>query len=232
EFDTRSEFEERATPYHLANALAILKASGETKAAQDLFDEATGLEWRGRKPIAWTSIKQTPAVYIEGLAHRPFWDGAARPRIATFLEEHKAAVMEDLHELLEKRRRALRASGTQVPAYPNLVEGQGGVWDMFQLYNSRRWDEDACELVPRTSALLRTQLPSADVPYIHYNTEEVVMFLLSPGSRVRLHNGGSNVPINLSLGLSGCEGSYLEVAGEQRPFADGQVVCFDDGSDH
>merc|ERR1712039_347093 len=86
--------------------------------------------------------------------------------------------------------------------------------------------------MPRTSALLRAQFPTADVPYIHYNTEEVVVFLLAPGSRVRLHNGGSNVPINISLGLSGCKGSFLEVAGQVRPFCDGQVLCFDDGSDH
>jgi hypothetical protein len=38
EFDSRSEFEERATPYHLANALAIFKASDEQQAARDLFE--------------------------------------------------------------------------------------------------------------------------------------------------------------------------------------------------
>ena len=37
EFGSRSEFEERATPYHFANALAILKASGEQEAAQEMF---------------------------------------------------------------------------------------------------------------------------------------------------------------------------------------------------
>lgn len=135
--------------------------------------------------------------------------------------------MQDLREMLAKRRQA-----AQVPAYPNLVEGTGGVWDMLQLYSGRKWNEDACALMPRTSALLRPRFPTADVPYIHYNTEEVVVFLLAPGSRVRLHNGGSNVPINLSLGLSGCNGSFLEVAGQTQPFLDGRVVCFDDGSDH
>lgn len=37
EFGSRSEFEERATAYHFANALAILKACGEQEAAQEMF---------------------------------------------------------------------------------------------------------------------------------------------------------------------------------------------------
>ena len=45
-------------------------------------------------------------------------------------------------------------------------------------------------------------------------SQEVVLFLLTPGSKVRLHNGGSNAPINLSLGLTGSAGAFLEVAGE------------------
>ncbi|CAJ1337292.1 unnamed protein product, partial [Effrenium voratum] len=114
----------------------------------------------------------------------------------------------------------------------NLVEKSDGVWDMLQLYSSRKWDEEACDLMPRTARLLQQHLPTADVPYIHYNTEEVVLFLLTPGSSVRLHNGGSNAPINLSLGLKGSSGAFLEVAGEARPFEDGKVVAFDDGSDH
>ena len=44
--------------------------------------------------------------------------------------------------------------------------------------------------------------------------QEVVLFLLTPGSKVRLHNGGSNAPINLSLGLTGSNGAFLEVSGE------------------
>lgn len=86
--------------------------------------------------------------------------------------------------------------------------------------------------MPRTTQLLQKYLPTADVPYIHYNTEEVVLFLLTPGSKVRLHNGGSNAPINLSLGLTGSTGAFLEVAGKVRPFRDEKVVAFDDGSDH
>lgn len=37
EFGSRSEFEERATAYHFANALAILKACGEQETAQEMF---------------------------------------------------------------------------------------------------------------------------------------------------------------------------------------------------
>mmetsp|Transcript_11579 Transcript_11579/g.30976 ORF Transcript_11579/g.30976 Transcript_11579/m.30976 type:complete len:404 (+) Transcript_11579:49-1260(+) len=227
EFDTRSEFEERATPYHFGNALTILKASGQERAASELFDEAVNLEWGGRRPIGWRHLRQTPAVYIEGLQHKPFWEGEQRPAIAAILEANFRDILMDLEEILARWRVA-----GQVPAYPNLVDGDNGTWDMLQLYSGRKWNEDACAMAPRTTALLRPHLPTADLPYVHYNTEEVVFFLLAPGSRVHIHNGGSNVPLNMSLGLRGCAGSHLEVAGETRDFQDGRVICFDDGSDH
>ena len=56
-----------------------------------------------------------------------------------------------------------------------------------------------CFLLPHTSRQLH---------------QEVVLFLLTPGSKVRLHNGGSNAPVNLSLGLTGSNGAFLEVASE------------------
>lgn len=227
EFDTKSEFEERATPYHLANALAVLKAAGRRGAAEALFAEALELRWKGQRPIAWTQLEQTPAVYISGLEHRPFWDATAMP-LSKVLEAHWHEIVTDVENLRKMYGRA-----ASVPAYPNLVEGAGnGVWDMLQLYSNRKWHDESCALAPRTSKLLKRYLPSADVPYVHYNTEEVVFFLLAPGSRVRLHNGGSNVPINLHLGISGCDGAYIDVAGETRALRDGFVVAFDDGSDH
>lgn len=227
EFDTRSEFEERATPYHLGNALGVLKAAGCHGAAKTLFEEAVSFEWRGQQPVRWRRVEQTPAVYIHGLEHHPFWEGEIRPPLAALLEEQWLEILEDLDTLLRRYRRA----APQVPAYPNLVRGNG-VWDMLQLYSGRIWHPEASDLAPRTSALLKHYLPSADLPYIHYNTEEAVFFLLAPGTRVRLHNGGSNGSINLSLGLRGCAGSHIEVGGITRAFRDGEVVCFDDGTDH
>lgn len=246
EFDSRSEFEERATQYHFANALAVLKAAGCKEEAQELFEEALALEWKGRRPVQWRQLHQTPAVYISGLRHLPFWEGSERPALADILEDSWLQIAEDIRGLAEGRSdpspwgvmrrlllgRSRRPLPQQVPAYPNLVEESGGVWDMLQLYSSRRWHDEACALLPRTTRLLKRHLPSTDVPYVHYNTEEVVLFLLAPGSSVRLHNGGSNAPLNLHLGLTGCEGAHLEVAGQARALSNGKVLCFDDGTDH
>lgn len=68
------------------------------------------------------------------------------------------------------------------------METAEGVWDMMQLYSSKKWtlgfylkpctfwcltrNRHACEMMPRTSRLLQKHLPTADVPYIHYNTED------------------------------------------------------------
>merc|ERR1719346_484100 len=130
EFETRSEFEERATQYHLANALAILKAADRWDFARDLFEEALTLEWKGKRPVQWTKLEQTPGVYIQGLTHLPYWDGAQRPSLANILEEHWSEIAEDLEELTPQRKAQQeagilqwlpgRAKVPQVPAYPNL----------------------------------------------------------------------------------------------------------------
>ena len=76
------------------------------------------------------------------------------------------------------------------------METSQGAWDMIQLYSSFALEglqakervackgvyihvgknlprnADACELMPRTSRFLQKHLPTADVPYIHYNTED------------------------------------------------------------
>ncbi|CAE7438935.1 Ankrd28, partial [Symbiodinium necroappetens] len=134
EFQSRSEFEERATPYHFANALIILKAAGETQAASELFEEARAVAWQGQRPITWDSLQQTPAVHISGLTHRPFWDPTQLP-LAQKLKDHFPIIQQELL--------ALRQKSVSYPAYPNLVE-QSGVWDMLQLYVGRQWNEDAC----------------------------------------------------------------------------------------
>eukprot|EP00929_Paragymnodinium_shiwhaense_P080938 TRINITY_DN42251_c0_g1_i1.p1 TRINITY_DN42251_c0_g1~~TRINITY_DN42251_c0_g1_i1.p1 ORF type:complete len:409 (+),score=77.82 TRINITY_DN42251_c0_g1_i1:74-1300(+) len=236
EFDSKSEFEERATQYHLANALILLKATGHSNSAQKLFDEAVNLEYPSgstKRPIKWTRIDQTPAVYIEGLEAKPFWErDAGRPALATILEESYKEIMQDVAEFTGDSLAGLRKAAGEVPAYPALVKDGAGAWDMLQLYCNKIWQPEACELAPRTSKLLREHLPSAGIPYVHYNTEEAVFLYLAPKTVVHLHNGGSNVPINLSFGLTGSQGNSLEVGGEVRPFQDGVVNAFDDSFDH
>lgn len=231
EFRTKSEFQERATQYHFASALNLLKVAGEAEAARLVFEEATSLRFEGDFPIQWDHLWQTPAIFLPGL--RPatsWWDPAELP-VASVLRENFAVIREDLEALLRDAQWPRRV----LAAYPTLTV-PGGRWDMLPLYNNRCWNEGVCALMPRAAELLRGQLPGAAhvprLPYIVYNSEEVTLFRTTPGTKVLLHNGGVNARLNVSLGLKGCAGAWLEVAGERREWRAGEVLAFDDSVDH
>lgn len=226
DFERKSELEERAAVYNYETAIYLLKACGRVEEARAVFEEAVGLD-RGGGRIGWTELWQTPAVYVPGLRPvTPWWDNSELP-LAKVLADNAPMIREELGDVLVKGGELMAD-----PAYPALTEA--GEWDKLSLYNDKRWDAAACKIAPRTVGLLRGALPgaAAGLPYIHHNTEEVCFFRMSAGTEVSTHNGGSNARLNLSLGLLGCEGAGIRVAGEARPWRSGEVLAFDDSCDH
>eukprot|EP00435_Cladocopium_sp_Y103_P038425 s2736_g10.t1 len=227
EFDWKGELQERGSMLHYETALQLLKSVNRMAEAQDIFDEAVSLERGGRRMIAWTKFYQTPSVYVRGL--RPvsaWWEPRDLP-LAKALEENVSEIRAELQGLLAK-------GGQMVldPAYPRLTSV--GDWDVIRLYHDKCWDPAAVALAPKTTELLRDRLPglSNGLPYIHHNTEEVCFFRMTPGTRISMHSGGCNARINLSLGLLGCSDSFIQVAGEERQWRDGELLAFDDSCDH
>eukprot|EP00435_Cladocopium_sp_Y103_P000171 s620_g1.t1 len=227
EFDWKGELQERASMFHYETALQLLKSVNRTEEAQEVFDEAVSLERGGRRMIAWTKLYQTPSVYVRGLRPVSAWWEARDLPLAEVLEENMSAIRSELQNLLEK-------GGQMVvdPAYPRLTSL--GDWDVIRLYFNKRWDPAAVALAPKTTELLRDKLPGASkgLPYIHYNTEEVCFFRMTPGTRVMMHSGGCNARLNLSLGLLGCSDSFIQVAGDERRWRNGELLAFDDSCDH
>jgi len=150
EFQSRSEFEERATPYHFANALMILKAAGETQAASELFEEAREVSWHGQRPITWESLQQTPAVHISGLTHRPFWD----PKQLPLAEMLKVPVQTRVYaDFVENQLKQLG------PMLRRVIRVRRHLHRKFQRALRKEFKSDHCQ--PRRSGAIRPQIASA-----------------------------------------------------------------------
>jgi len=224
EFCTKSEFQERGSSYNYAAALTMLKMEDNWEKAAEVLEEATSVEIGGMRPIGWQHVWQTPTVYIPEIGpSTPWWDVELLP-IAKVLRENYDVIKKDFDALVK----------TDAPsAYPNLISA-GGTWEMITLFTRKSWDPKVCEALPNIARLLQDALPGnkAGLPNIVYNSEEVSIFRVTPGTTVLRHNGGVNARVNVTIGLRGCQGCFLEVRNERREWADGEVMAFDDSVDH
>ena len=92
-------------------------------------------------------------------------------------------------------------------------------WRLTILYStSKGWDPELCAKFPGTCGLLAERFPLARdwearvSDFAHrllQSEEEVGFFALAPGSKVAVHNGGTNLRLNIHVGLAGVSGARL-----------------------
>jgi hypothetical protein len=179
----------RCSIHFYAQAIAIYKQLDLPAEAEATFDRAMDV----MGAMGWQNWRQTPDLVVPGLRSSPWWEAADVP-IARILEENHELIREDALKLVE--------AGLLEGAYPSLVEA--GTWQKVSLFKKKRWDAQICSVASRLCDLLRPHM-HIDVPWLINNQEEVVVFLTQPGSRVAMHNGGTNVRLNVHLGLSGID---------------------------
>jgi hypothetical protein len=146
-----------------------------------------------------------------GLTAKPFHDTSEFPWVND-LEKSVDAIRDELHQVQRNFARAAYDSDRNVKT-----------WKTFYFYLNGKPVEKNLDACPRTKALL------GNIPV---NGLHVCFSAIEPGGFLQPHTGPTNASLTAHLGLEGCEGTAIYVAGERRPYVEGKVVIFDDSFVH
>jgi aspartyl/asparaginyl beta-hydroxylase (cupin superfamily) len=146
-----------------------------------------------------------------GLAPQPFHDPSRFPWVRS-LEDSVDDIRRELHEVQRNFGRAAYDSDRNVKT-----------WKTFYFYLNGKPVAEHLDACPKTKALL------AQIPL---NGLHVCFSAIEPGGILQPHTGPTNASLTAHLGLEGCEGSAIWVAGEKRPYVEGKVLLFDDSFVH
>jgi len=146
-----------------------------------------------------------------GLAPQPFHDPGQFPWVRA-LEASVDDIRNELHQVQRDFGRAAYDSDRNVKT-----------WKTFYFYLNGRPVAEHLDACPKTKALLG-QIP--------LNGLHVCFSAIEPGGVLQPHTGLTNASLTAHLGLEGCEGSAIWVAGEKRPYVERKVLVFDDSFVH
>ena len=146
-----------------------------------------------------------------GLESRPFHD-TSRFAWTRDLEASVHDIRTELHQVQRDFGRAVYDSDRNVK-----------IWKTFYFYLHGRPVKEHLDACPRTRAVL-SRIP--------INGLHVCFSAIQPGGMLQPHTGPMNASLTAHLGLEGCEGSAIWVAGEKRPYVEGKVLVFDDSYVH
>jgi len=109
------------------------------------------------------------------------------------------------------------------------TEVNGGHWDWNFLYGTTGKNQEVCDRVPLTTAVVN-KLPTT------YNYGFAFFSRLKPGTHIKAHTGSTNLRIRLHLGLViPDEPDYqatIRVGTEHQAWAQDDVLVFDDAFEH
>jgi len=171
---------------------------------------------------------------------RGWRDGAASP-VARALAAHAAAIAAEAAGLDARAFRSLEGHGVE------LVGGATGAalgpeqapWRELVLFSSAGgWDAAACAALPTACRVLGALPDVVGSPTAVAVADgagaccRVEVLRLEPNARVLPHAAPTNARLKAHVGLAGCDGASLTVAGERRPLRRGGVLTFDDSFWH
>lgn len=193
-----------------------------------------------RWALGWQSISETPRFAAPGI-----YETDARQLQAP--GSPYAAQVGALLHALERRWRTFAREGLRhydsmaLPPWPTLFTEHDD-WRLVVLFSTTSgWNPTLCEHFRETCAVLRQVFPlqrhwenavSKVAAKLLESEEEVGFFALAPGSKVNTHNGGSNLRLNIHIGLSGLAGAKLLTPEGERSWRRGRALIFNDGVDH
>lgn len=218
----------------LAKAISFAKMAGNLTHAVQMFELGVSPQPAGYPLARWPDFWQTCELFAPALTHTsfdPFLDPEtpSLKSLVGVLESSLPSVRADLDQVLSQ----FGVSAFE-PAFPHLVV-EGG-WDRLVLYEGvRGWSSRWCLQATHPlnlCELLRGKLPGEShglvSRYLTDRNEEVSISRMLPGSRLLVHNGGTNMRVNINLPLSDDEDMWLRVGrSPRRPLRDRRAAVYD-----
>ena len=152
--------------------------------------------------------------FVPGLTAKPFWDPTEFSWVAE-LEAQSGVIQEELQSVKVSSE---GASFSGDSALQSSV--MGGGWSAIRLQRLGRWNEDMCQLFPKTAGILR----KLDIPYA---VRGVMFARQTPKTAVAAHSDGRNFILTCHLGLKVPSECWIQVAGERSPWEEGKAMVID-----
>lgn len=210
---------------HLEASLRDLRArfAGESL---DRFDEALNIFAGRARPY----MQQPLLLHYPRLPAIPFYDRSQFPWLER-LEAATPAIEEELAAVLSLRADDFAPyiafpPGAPVDQWAEL--NHSPLWSTFYLWRDGVRQDRACELCPKTAALLES-LPMARQTGF---APTAVFSRLAPHTRIPPHTGSTNARLLVHLPLVLPGPARFRVGAETRPWRMGEAWVFDDTIEH
>lgn len=170
------------------------------------------------------------------------WRSSDAHDVPRRLAEAAPAILKEAENLTLAGFASLEGHGVEVRGGPTgVVLGPSEApWRELLLYsNPTGWDEAACARLPSACAALRGAVDVSGAPAaVDVGPDgggaccRVEVLALDAGAVILPHAAPTNARLKSHLGLAGCGGASLTVAGETRRVESGSVLTFDDSFWH
>jgi aspartyl/asparaginyl beta-hydroxylase (cupin superfamily) len=192
------------------------------------IDEALAI-LRGDRPI---QLQEPTSFYFPGLPQRSFYERGEFDW-APAIETQTGTIKSELEALLAAQAEqfepyvaadADRSGGTA----PNAHLAGSSNWSAYHLLKNGHPIEGHAEHFPATLAAL----DAAPIPRIAGRSPMALFSLLKPGAHIRPHHGLFNFRLICHLPLIVPPGCTLRVGNQERSWAEGKLLIFDDSMEH
>uniref|UniRef100_A0A670Y060 Aspartate beta-hydroxylase n=1 Tax=Pseudonaja textilis TaxID=8673 RepID=A0A670Y060_PSETE len=170
----------------------------------------------------FASVWQRSLYNVKGLKAQPWWTAkeTGYTELIKSLEKNWKVIRDEGLAVMD------RSKGLFLPEDENLREK--GDWSQFTLWQQGRKNENACNSVPKSCALLErfSEATGCRRGQIKYS-------VMHPGTHVWPHTGPTNCRLRMHLGLViPKEGCRIRCAQETRFWEEGKILIFDDSFEH
>ncbi|KAM3841582.1 aspartyl/asparaginyl beta-hydroxylase [Vipera latastei] len=170
----------------------------------------------------FASVWQRSLYNVKGLKAQPWWTAkeTGYTELVKSLEKNWKVIRDEGLAVMD------RSKGLFLPEDENLREK--GDWSQFTLWQQGRKNENACNSVPKTCALLEHFSDATGC-----RRGQIKYSVMHPGTHVWPHTGPTNCRLRMHLGLViPKEGCRIRCAQETRFWEEGKILIFDDSFEH